>query len=553
MENYPHPISPTTPPPQETVEKPEDAKKLPPQFQIENITVAKPPLLKIYYWESLDLENLNRKLLTDNSFIEHHLKLPTRQLNSTPLKIILWLRNMCNFDFTMRLKRIKNCQCVPRETRVGFNQFRHLYHCPHRRLIHISQDMYVMKPADLVAMSVVAYYYILGDHVLTFELRISDLRIILLHFHVTITTFDPVKSVLTTKMIPVDIKEHRSLAQPLWIRNITMQNLHFLFSGKNRGLRLINPNMEVPRQSVWPLIVEYRPSDYENNLNLFLNCGAKSASKGGAGNHFKIPITCQGYIQEEIEETQAPHSDYECADYLYVLYPNKLEFSTEINEEKTLMIAVHNYNQKCMQFKWQTYTISEYFSFTFEPNIFTLKPHHSKLCVVQVKSFNKPLHFKRIPCVLEIHRILDKSTQIAQSLLTEVESIDDPKWLENSYVEHVLLHIDLKVKFPSTEKEKVIDENDLNKDSTNNQTTIFEKLFWDYLSKSNYMRNTSKIPRNLNYEQVLNKDFNSMNKDSKAHNNKQAAFNILSFLTAEACRDLSKNYRFVPVEILDSI
>ncbi|XP_037826060.1 uncharacterized protein LOC119614039 [Lucilia sericata] len=553
MEYFSHPVSPITPPPPESVEDPENIKKLPPQFQFENITVAKPPLLKIYYWESLDLENLNHKLLTDNSFIEHHLELPTRQLNSTPLKIIFWLRNVSDYEFTMRLKRIQNCQCMPRETRVGFNQFRQLYHCPHRRLIHISQEMYVMKPGDLVAMSVLAYYYILGDHILSFELRISDSRIISLHFHVNITTFDPVKSVLTTKMIPVDIKEHRSMAQPLWIRNITMQNLQFLFSGKNRGLRLINPNMEVPRQSVWPLIVEYRPNDFENNLNLFLNYGTKLTSNGNAGNRFKIPITCKGYMQQEIVDSQAPLLDYECSDYLYVVYPNKLEFTTEINEEKTLMVAVHNYNQKCMEFKWQTYTINEYFSFTFEPNTFTLKPHRSKLCVVQVKSFSNPLHFKRIPCVLEIHRILDKSTQIAQSLLTEVESIDDPKWLENSYVEHVLLHIDLKVKLPPIEKEKVIEEQDLNKDSINNQTTIFEKLFWEYLAKSNYMRNTSKIPRNLNYEQVLNKDFNSKNRDSKPDNKKQAAFNILSFLTAEACRDLSKNYRFVPVEILDSI
>ncbi|XP_065365414.1 uncharacterized protein LOC135958440 [Calliphora vicina] len=520
MENIPPAVSPSTPPPEETPEIPVDSQDFQTRFKIENITVAKPPLLKIFYWESLDIENLNNKLLTDDPFIEHHLELPTRQLNSQPLKIVFWLRSLSNFEYTMRIKRIKNCQCEPRETRVGFNQFRHLYHCPHRRLLHITQEKYVMRKDELVAMSVVAYYYILGAFTLTFELRITDSRIIMLHFHVNITTFDAVKSVLTTKMVPVNIKEHRCMSQPLWIRNITMQNLQLIFSGKNRGFRLINPNMIIPRQSVWPLIVQYKPSDFENNLNLFLNYGEKITSKGNAGNRYKIPITCKGYIQEEIEDHPAPLLDYECSDFLYVVYPNKLEFTTELNEERTLMVAVHNYNQKCMEFKWQIYTINEYFSFTFEPITFTLKPHHSKLCVVQVKTFNNPLHFTRIPAVLEVHRILNKSTQIAKQLLTEVESIDDPKWAEDSYEEHVLLHIDLKVKFPELQRVNVQEQIETNS-SPSMGTTIFEKLFWEYLSKSNHMRNTSKIPRNLSYEQVLKGETNLKNKQPGLEIDKQ--------------------------------
>lgn len=52
MENIPTPVSPATPPPEETVE----IQEFQPRFKIENITVAKPPLLKIYYWKSLDME-----------------------------------------------------------------------------------------------------------------------------------------------------------------------------------------------------------------------------------------------------------------------------------------------------------------------------------------------------------------------------------------------------------------------------------------------------------------------------------------------------------------
>lgn len=89
-------------------------------------------------------------------------------------------------------------------------------------------------------------------------------------------------------------------------------------------------------------------------MELFLTYGEKISGKGKGG--FKIPITCKGYIdsQHEIEAHNTPLLDYECSNYLYVVYPNKLEFTTEINEEKSLMVAVHNYDQKCREFKWQT-------------------------------------------------------------------------------------------------------------------------------------------------------------------------------------------------------
>lgn len=118
--------------------------------------------------------------------------------------------------------------------------------------------------------------------------------------------------------------------------------------------------------------------------------------------------------------------------------------------------------------------------------------------------------------MLEVHRILDKSTQIAQQLLTEIESIDDPKWKEDSYMEHVFLHINLTVNFAEIKpivtksvEEKtesvplVIPMDDDLALPQNSKITIFEKLFWCYLSRSNHMRNNDKIPCNLSYEEVL--------------------------------------------------
>lgn len=99
------------------------------------------------------------------------MQMPTHQLNSRPLKIVFWLKSLCEETFTMRVKRVKNCNCVPLQTRVGFNQYRYLYHCPHRHLINILQEQFIFKPGDLNAMTVVIYYYMLGENTLSYELK----------------------------------------------------------------------------------------------------------------------------------------------------------------------------------------------------------------------------------------------------------------------------------------------------------------------------------------------------------------------------------------------
>uniref|UniRef100_A0A1I8NUR9 Uncharacterized protein n=1 Tax=Stomoxys calcitrans TaxID=35570 RepID=A0A1I8NUR9_STOCA len=533
-------------------------------FKIENITVIKPPLLKVYYWQSLDIEGLNRKLLSDAHHIQHNFYLPTNHLHSNPQKIVFWLRNLSKNPVKLNLKRLQNCQCVPLQTRVGFNQFRSLYHCPHRRLINITQEIYQLDENDLVALTMVAYFYLYGSFVLSYEMSCSNSRIIILNFHVDIFNFEPLKSILTTELIPVNIKEYRSMSQAIWVRNITAKDLKFRFITSNRGLCLINSHMIIPRQSVWPLIVDYRPSDFTNELTLTLLFD---------GLRFDTPLTCKGILGEEYitSQSEAPLEDYECADMLHVVIPNKLQFNLELNDLRSLMVLVHNHNQKCMEFKWQTYSILDYFTFTFEPSQFTLKPHHSKLCVVHCKSYSKPLDFRYIPAVLEIHRILDKSTKIAQELLTEIESIDDPKWREGSYVEHVFLQIDLKVNFAKLDVFEVRGIEEKTKSSPmiipmshddastsmenvqHSESTIFEELFWDYLSRSSsFMRNTQMIARNLTYEEVIRAKQHSKSKEKPTKNEGLGICNIINYIVAESCRDLSKNYRFVPAELLET-
>ena len=71
---------------------------------------------------------------------------------------------------------------------------------------------------------------------------------------------------------------------------------------------------------------------------------------------YKVVLHGKGYIDKPLNEVEykVPLLDYECSDFLYIVYPNKLVFETEINDERTLMVVVHNFSQNCMDFHWQT-------------------------------------------------------------------------------------------------------------------------------------------------------------------------------------------------------
>ncbi|XP_067641576.1 uncharacterized protein [Eurosta solidaginis] len=517
-------------------------------FKIENMTVTSPPALKVYYWEYFDIDELNREIDKDKDYFHHDIVMPMRQINCRPLKIILWLRNLSDNTLTLRLKRIQQCNCAPLETRVGFNQFRQLFHCPHRRLIEILQESIHMKQQDLAAMRVVFYYYLFGEHTLTYEVTSSDARVIRLNFKINVSGLDPNACIMTRELIPADLREHRRFVQPIWVQNITGQHLNFVFSTRERGLKLMNPNLTVPRLSIWPLMVEYRPSDFTNELKFNLNFENMRT---------KFLVKATGYLNDVSADPELPIEDYQCADFPYVVYPNKLDFDMQYSEKRSLMVSIHNYNQKCVEFRWQNYIISDLFEVTFDPNNFRLKPHHSKLCIVNLSVFERALYFKRIPLALEVHRVFDKPTKIAQELLEEVESIDDPKWKEPSYMVHIFVQLNLKVNFkpeeiinirwdpPPTKRERT--------SIKSSDNTIFEKMYWDYLSESDFMR-TKQLPElndELSYEDVIRLHPGPFPLVKTLEIQRSTILRIISQLIAESLRDLAKNWRFIPAEFTE--
>ncbi|KAH8400607.1 hypothetical protein KR222_008378, partial [Zaprionus bogoriensis] len=567
------------------------------KLMVENLTVIRPPILKLYYWESFDITGLNKKLRCNRKEHEHILAVPVRQIQSQPLKMIFWLRNLSAKPLELKLKRIQNCHCQPMQTRVGFNQFRQLFHCPHRRLIHLNQELLNLQPDEVLPLTVTAFFFLYGEHYLTFEICTGDERKFLWNFKLEISAFDPEKCLLTKELLPINIKNFQHVTQPIWVQNITMTHIAFAFSSRERNFKLHNSNLTVPRQSVWPLLVEYRPLDYENEIEVLLTYENSKA---------RYKIKARGVISDDDEITDMPLKDRESSDYLFIIYPNRLNFELCAKEHRTQLVNVHNYGEKCMEFRWQNYIISDFFAVTFEPSDFRLKGHHSKLCEIRVSVFERLIFFRRIPIVLEVHRLLDRATQIAKAELSEIESIDDPKWKEDSYVEHVFLHLNIRVHqkiiqakddsieevdgtcvpcggvginaaaagdaglpagttAEAIEREELIKELSIKRKLTSNELielsmaidhriTIFEKLFWKYLSKSNYMRisaERSNTKFNNTYEQLVGGERTPAVTTQRSFVDHNTILAILNRLMVEAISDLAKNWIFIPAEYYD--
>lgn len=67
----------------------------------------------------------------------------------------------------------------------------------------------------------------------------------------------------------------------------------------------------------------------------------------------RYKIKARGALTDEHEVTDMPLKDKESAEFLYVIYPNRLSFELCIKESRTQLVNLHNYGQKCMEFRWQ--------------------------------------------------------------------------------------------------------------------------------------------------------------------------------------------------------
>lgn len=71
-------------------------------------------------------------------------------------------------------------------------------------------------------------------------------------------------------------------------------------------------------------------------------------------NRYKLPLTCEGYLEKPPEKSTVPLRDHDCKDFAYVIYPNRVVFESQQMEDRYQLVTVHNYDQKCVHLKWQT-------------------------------------------------------------------------------------------------------------------------------------------------------------------------------------------------------
>jgi len=68
-------------------------------------------------------------------------------------------------------------------------------------------------------------------------------------------------------------------------------------------------------------------------------------AEGLAGGLYRAEYTC-------------PITDYECNDFKYVVYPNRVIMESQINTFRSAIISVTNHSLECTEFKWQKYAAS---------------------------------------------------------------------------------------------------------------------------------------------------------------------------------------------------
>jgi len=79
--------------------------------------------------------------------------------------------------------------------------------------------------------------------------------------------FIPEKCVFSKRLVPISLRNVDRFLEPIWVSNSTMSHLNFSFMSSSRGLCIVNTKLTVPCQSVWPLMLEYRPSDEKNEVS----------------------------------------------------------------------------------------------------------------------------------------------------------------------------------------------------------------------------------------------------------------------------------------------
>lgn len=384
-------------------------------------------------------------------------------LNSQPIQIQLFLQSVSSEEVGVSIRREKMCDCEAVETQVGINKFKKIYHCPHRLLISISPDLFIIHPNDLAELTMILTFGTNGDTVLRFDICTSDGCFLHLCFNIKIVLFDLTKCILTKTLSQVRMNDFDCRAQPIWIHNPFAENLNFEFDSLTPNLQVLTHRVFVERGTIAPLFVKFRPTIAESTVTLKI--------PNFMSGHNTFSLTSNGVVSKDIDiSTGCPKTDIQ-SDYLpFKLSESTLSLHMRRYSAEWRHIYVVNNSDSCVEFRWlpynspphyALYSVSSFVQITIYPEIVIVAPRSRVKCSIHFESKEHKCILKSIPIYCEIHRPLTDSMKVARREVTDIESIDEMRYFTCTRLSSLFLTLDIVIerfaRFPIFDKAAVID------------------------------------------------------------------------------------------------
>ncbi|KAL5293041.1 hypothetical protein ACFFRR_011668 [Megaselia abdita] len=429
----------------------EEPEKIIFPFRVANISMLNTNLPKAHYWDYFNFNGLNKSLDNYCSPVTHELSLPVMPMNSQPIQIQLFLKSISQEEVRVSIKREKMCNCEAVQTQIGINKYKKIYHCPHRLLLTISPDLFVIYPNELAELVMNITFGTNGDNSLRFEIRTSDGCLLYLNFSIQIVLFDLTKCILTRTLSPVRMDDFDCMVQPVWIHNPFAESLNFEFDSVTPNLQVLTHRVFVERGTIAPLFVKFRPAIAESTMTI------KIPNFMSSQNTFTL--TNSGVVGKDIDiNSFCPKSDIQSEYIPFMLSESLLTLHMRRYSTEWRHIEIINNSEICAEFRWlpynsppnyASYSVNSFVEITIYPEIVIVGPKSRVKCSIHLAAKEHKCILRTIPIFCEIHRPLTDSMKVARREVSDIESVDEMRYFTCTRITSLFLTFDIVIeKFP---------------------------------------------------------------------------------------------------------
>lgn len=391
----------------------------------------------------------------------HDVYLPVMPMNSQPFQIQIFLKLAGAEEVFVTMRREKMCRCEAVQTQIGINQFKKIYHCPHRVLLTLSPENFAVHLEQHTELTMRLTFGNNGDTCLRYEILTSNKCILYLNFHIQIIFFDLTKCILTKALSPVRMDDFDCMVQPVWIHNPFAESLNFEFDSLTSNLQVLTHRVYVERGTIAPLFIKFRPTSPEGTITLKI--------PNFMSNLNTFSLTCSGVDDKNIGiKSSCPKSDGESDFVPFMLSESIVSLQMRRYSEEWRYVEVINNSDFCAEFRWlpynsppnyAMYSVNSFVEITVYPEIVIVPPLSRVKCSIHFASQEHKCILKNIPLFCEIHRPLTDSMKVARLEVSEVESVDEIRYFECTRITSLFLTFDIVIekfpKFPIFSKEGI--------------------------------------------------------------------------------------------------